>query len=97
ALRPLTPAAATAMPRNALVVLLFSDRVDPSSVDRRTIAIRSDADPRSTPEGSLAVDGSRVVFDPTVTETGEERPWGLEAESRFQIDLLSEASSTDVV
>ncbi len=96
-LEPSFPTGVLALPRNALVVFQFSELVDPSSVNNQTIAIRYGAQFQSIPRGSFSIDGSRVIFDPTVTQQGTPNPFGLDPLTQYQVELPSVADSNDAV
>ena len=96
-LRPSFPTGVKALPRNALVVFQFSELVDPTSINIQTIAIRYGPQFQSVPQGSFSVDGSRVIFDPTVTQQGTPNPFGLDPVTQYAVELPSFEISNDVV
>jgi hypothetical protein len=94
ALVPQFPTGAQELPRNAQVVFQFSELVDPGSVDTQSIAIRYGNQFQSVPKGSFLVDGSRVIFDPTVSQQGTPNPFGLPAGTQFNVFLPGVADTT---
>lgn len=88
--RGLTPTAATgttSLPRNAQLLLKFSEEIDPLSVTNQTIQIRSGAG--LVPQGSFSVNGSQVRFDPTVTALGQPNPFGLDPKVQYTVYIPS--------
>lgn len=96
-LQPSFPTGVQALPRNAQIVFQFSELVDPTSVNNQTISIRYGPQFQSVPLGSFSVDGSKVIFDPTVTQQGTPNPFGFDAVTQYVVELPSAAISNDVV
>lgn len=96
-LRASFPTGVGALPRNAQMVFQFSELVDPSSINQQTIAIRYGAQFQSVPLGSFSVDGSKVIFDPTVTQQGTPNPFGFDPVTQYVVELPSAAIANDVV
>ena len=88
-LTPSFPTGTTALPRNARIVMRFSDDVDPSSVNEQTIQIRKEPIFQTVPLGSFQVDGNRVIFDPTITKSGQPNPFGFDPFSQYVVFLPS--------
>lgn len=97
ALVPSFPTGVQALPRNAQIVFSFSEIVDPKSVNDQTIAIRYGTQFQTVPKGSFQVSGSRVIFDPTVTQQGTPNPFGLEPVTQYNVELPSQGEANDVV
>jgi hypothetical protein len=89
ALVPSFPTGTQSLPRNARLVLKFSDRVNPNSVHEQTIRIRTEPNFQTVPEGSFQVDGDRVIFDPTITASGQPNPSGFDAFAAYSVTLPS--------
>lgn len=87
ALNPSFPTGVQALPRNAQIIFQFSELVDPTSVNDQTIAIRYGPQFQSIPKGAFQVDGSRVIFDPTVTRQGTPNPFGLDPVTQYNVEL----------
>ncbi len=96
-LRASFPTGVQALPRNAQIVFQFSELVDPTSINQQTIAIRFGAQFQSVPLGSFSVDGSKVIFDPTVTQQGTPNPFGFNPVTQYVVDLPAVPDSNDVV
>lgn len=86
-LNPTAPTGTQNLPRNAQIVLVFSERVDPQSVDNQTIQIRFGPTGQSVPKGSFSVDGNTVRFDPTVTAQGQPNPFGFDPATQYTVDV----------
>jgi len=98
--RSLTPTAPTgteSLPRNATIGLVFSELVNPASVNNQTIRIRFGPSFASVPPGSFQVTGNRVLFDPTVTAQGQPNPTGLEPVTQYTLIVPGIAEQIDVV
>jgi hypothetical protein len=88
--RSLSPTAATgttSLPRNAQLLMKFSEEVDPNSVTNQTIQIRSGVG--LIPLGSFSVNGNLVRFDPTVTSQGQPNPFGFDPEVQYTVYVPS--------
>jgi hypothetical protein len=88
--RSLSPTAATgttSLPRNAQLLLKFSEEVDPGSVTNQTIQIRSGTG--LIPQGSFSVNGNQVRFDPTVTSQGQPNPFGFDPQVQYTVYIPS--------
>jgi hypothetical protein len=96
-LQPSFPTGVLALPRNAMIVFQFSELVDPGSVNTQTIQLRYGPTFQSVPKGSFQVDGSRVIFDPTVSSQGTPNPFGFEAVTQYNVDLPANGDANDVV
>jgi len=96
-LQPSFPTGVQALPRNAQIVFQFSELVDPTSVNPQTISIRYGPQFQSVPLGSFSIDGSKVIFDPTVTQQGTPNPFGLDPVTQYHVSLPSYHVSNDVV
>jgi hypothetical protein len=88
-LTPSFPTGTQALPRNARIVFKFSGQVDPSSVNEQTIQIRKEPIFQTVPIGSFQVDGDRVIFDPTITKSGQPNPTGLDPFTQYNVFLPS--------
>jgi hypothetical protein len=87
ALNPTQPTGTQNLPRNAQILMIFSEEVNPATVDTQTIQIRFGPQFQSVPVGSFSVDGNSVRFDPTVTAQGEPNPFGLQAETQYSVGV----------
>jgi hypothetical protein len=90
ALVPAFPTGTQALPRNARLVMVFSDRVDPNTVHEQTVRVRAAPNFTTIPVGSFQVDGNRVIFDPTITAAGQPNPSGLAAFQTYSVTLPGE-------
>lgn len=97
ALVPSFPTGVQALPRNAQIVFSFSEIVDANTVNDQTISIRYGSQFQTVPKGSFQVSGSRVIFDPTVTQQGTPNPFGLEPVTQYNVELPSVGQANDVV
>ena len=97
ALQPSFPTGAQALPRNAQIIFQFSEQVDPNSVNQQTIAFRFGSQFQSVPKGSYQIDGSRVIFDPTVTAQGTPNPFGFEPVTQYNVELPAAGEANAVV
>ena len=97
ALQPSFPTGSQALPRNAQIIFQFSELVDPSSVNQQTIAFRFGPQFSSVPKGSYQIDGSRVIFDPTVTAQGTPNPFGFESVTQYDVELPAAGQANAVV
>ena len=98
--RALEPVAATGtdnLPRNAQILLVFSELVNPDSIDSQSIQIRFGPAFQSVPKGSFSVTGNTVRFDPTVTVDGQPNPFGFEPVTQYSVDIPNFEEQTDVV
>ncbi len=98
--RALNPAASTgslSVPRNAQFLMVFSEIVDPATVDQQTIQVRTGPAFQSVPTGSFSVSGRRVVWDPTVDVQGQPNPQGLPSIQQFSINIPSFEEQPGVV
>jgi len=87
ALVPSFPTGVSALPRNAQLIFQFSELVDPTSVNDQTIAIRFGPQFQSIPKGAFQVDGSRVIFDPTISRQGTPNPFGFDPVTQYNVEL----------
>jgi hypothetical protein len=97
ALEPSFPTGVQALPRNAQLVFEFSEQVNPGTVNEQSISIRAGPTFLTTAKGSFQVDGSRVIFDPTVTAQGTPNPFGFTAATQFNVELPAEGDANGVV
>ncbi len=98
--RALEPVAATGtdnLPRNAQILLIFSELVNPDSIDSQSIQIRYGPAFQSVPKGSFSVTGNTVRFDPTVTVDGQPNPFGFQPVTQYSVDIPNFEEQTDVV
>lgn len=84
---PTAPTGTENLPRNAQILLVFSEQVDPESCNDQTIQIRYGASGQSVPKGSFSVDGNTVRFDPTVTAQGQPNPLGFLPVTQYLVDI----------
>ena len=87
ALVPTAPTGTENLPRNAQILMVFSELVDPGSVNDQTIQIRYGPTGQSVPKGSFSIDGNTVRFDPTVTAQGQPNPFGFEPVTQYLVDI----------
>ena len=87
ALVPTAPTGTENLPRNAQILMVFSEIVDPGSVDDQTVQIRYGPTGQSVPKGSFSIDGNTVRFDPTVTAQGQPNPFGFEPVTQYLVDI----------
>ena len=88
--RSLDPTAATGtdnLPRNAQVLMVFSELVNSDTVNDQTVQIRFGPQFQSVPAGSFSVTGNEVRFDPTVTEQGQPNPFGFDPVTQHTVDI----------
>ena len=97
ALTPTAPTGTESLPRNARIGLLFSERVDPSSINDQTIRLRFGPSFASVPIGSFQVNGNTVLFDPTVSSQGQPHPTGLEPVTQYSLSVPGFGEQTAVV
>ena len=97
ALTPRFPTGVRELPRNAEIVFQFSEYVDPASVNTQSIALRYGNLFQSVPKGSFLIDGTRVIFDPTVTQQGTPNPFGFPAGAQFNVELPSVVDQNQTV
>ncbi len=96
-LQPTAPTGTQNLPRNAQVVLVFSELVSPESVNNQTVQVRFGPSGQSVPQGSFSVDGNTVRFDPTVTAQGQPNPFGFDSVTQYLVDIPNFEQQTDVV
>lgn len=87
ALVPTAPTGTENLPRNAQILMVFSEIVDPGSVDDQTVQIRYGPTGQSVPKGSFSIDGNTVRFDPTVTAQGQPNPFGFDPVTQYLVDI----------
>jgi hypothetical protein len=87
ALNPTAPTGAESLPRNAQILLKFSELVSAASVTNQTIQLRYSQ--TLIPEGSFSVNGSQVRFDPTVTAQGQPNPMGFQPVTQYTVFIPS--------
>jgi hypothetical protein len=88
-LTPSFPTGTADLPRNARIVFKFSELVNPESINEQTIQIREEPIFQTVPLGSFQVDGDRVIFDPTITKTGQPNPFGFDAFAQYVVEMPS--------
>ncbi len=96
-LAPTAPTGTTSLPRNALIGLVFSERVDPTSVNPQTVRFRFGPSFQSVPAGSFQIVGNQVLFDPTLTSQGQPNPGGLEPVTQYTVSLPSVGEQASVL
>ncbi|MFV1958223.1 MAG: Ig-like domain-containing protein, partial [Planctomycetota bacterium] len=96
-LNPLAPTGTQNLPRNAQILLVFSELVDPGSVNPQTIQVRFGPSGQSVPQGSYSVDGNTVRFDPTVTAQGQPNPFGFLPVTQYLVDIPNFEEQPNVV
>jgi|GEM_PF-2128994 len=87
ALNPTAPTGAQSLPRNAQLLMKFSEQVNASTVTNQTIQIRYSS--TLIPTGSFSVNGSQVRFDPTVTNQGQPNPKGFDSVTQYTVFIPS--------
>ncbi len=87
ALVPTAPTGTENLPRNAQVLMVFSEVVNPGSVNDQTVQIRYGPTGQSVPKGSFSIDGNTVRFDPTVTAQGQPNPFGFLPVTQYLVDI----------
>lgn len=98
--RALAPVAATGtdnLPRNAQILMVFSELVNPNSVNNQTIQMRFGPSFQSVPKGSFSVTANTVRFDPTVTADGQPNPFGFDPVTQYTVDIPNFEEQQDVV
>ena len=96
-LAPTAPTGTKNLPRNAIIGLVFSELVNPGSVNNQTIQIRYGASFQSVPDGSFQVSGNRVLFDPTTTAQGQPNPPGFDPVTQYVIDIPGVGEQASVI
>jgi hypothetical protein len=86
-LLPVAGANTTSLPRNAQLLMKFSQDVDPASVTTSSIQVRTAGS--VIPIGSLFTDGNHVRFDPTVTAIGLPNPVGFDPMTPYTVFIPS--------
>jgi hypothetical protein len=86
-LQPTAPTGTQSLPRNAIVGMVFSELVNPYSVTNQTIQLRFGGSFQSVPAGSFSVNGSQVLFDPTITAQGQPNPVGFDPVTQYILDI----------
>ena len=94
---PVAPTGTENLPRNAQILMVFSELVNPFSVSNQTIQIRFGSNFQSVPEGSFSVTGNTVRFDPTVTSQGQPNPFGFEPVTQYIVDIPNFEEQQDVL
>lgn len=94
-LNPTAPTGAQSLPRNAQLLMKFSEQVDSQSVSNQTIQVRYNSS--QVPQGSFSVNGSQVRFDPTVTNQGQPNPFGFDPVTQYTVYIpsLDDQTSAD--
>jgi len=98
--RGLTPTAPTGtqnLPRNAIVGMIFSELVNPASINNQTIQVRHGGNFQSVPDGSFQVNGNQVLFDPTTTAQGQPNPPGFLPVTQYILDIPGIEEQSSVV
>ncbi|MDA1194595.1 MAG: hypothetical protein O2894_05365 [Planctomycetota bacterium] len=96
-LKPVAPTGTKSLPRNAIVGLVFSELVNPGSVNNQTIQVRFGPAFQSVPSGSFQISGNRVLFDPTTTALGQPNPPGFLPVTQYVIDIPGVGEQSSVV
>ncbi len=96
-LAPTAPTGTQSLPRNAILGFVFSELVSPESVTNQTIQLRFGPAFQTVPSGSFSVDGNRVLFDPTITETGQPNPTGLSPTTQYALEIPGFEEQSQVV
>ncbi len=96
-LKPVAPTGTESLPRNAQLMMVFSELVNPQTVTDQTIQVRFGPAFQSVPTGSLNVNANTVVFDPTVTAQGEPNPFGFLPLTQYQVDIPNFEEQQQVV
>lgn len=96
-LSPTAPTGTTSLPRNAIIGLVFSELVNPGSVNNQTVQLRYGASFQSVPDGSFQVNGNRVLFDPTTTAQGQPNPPGFLPVTQYVIDVPGVGEQESVI
>ena len=96
-LQPTAPTGTENLPRNAQLLMVFSELVSPRSVNNQTIQVRFGPTGQSVPLGSFSVDGNTVRFDPTVTAQGQPNPFGFLPVTQYLVDIPSYDQQQDVI
>ncbi len=91
------PTGTQSLPRNAIIGLIFSELVNPFSVNNQTIQIRHGPAFQSVPDGSFQTNGNQVLFDPTVTSQGQPNPPGFDPVTQYIIDIPGVGEQSSVV
>jgi hypothetical protein len=86
-LNPTAPTGTQNLPRNAIVGMIFSEQVNPGSINNQTIQLRYGPQFQSVPAGSFQVNGNQVLFDPTVTAQGQPNPPGFDPVEQYVLDI----------
>ena len=97
ALQPVSPTETTSLPRNAQLLLVFSELVNPDSINFQTVQIRFGPNLQSRPVGSFSVTGNTVRFDPTITSDGQPNPFGFGSVVQYQVLVPGFGSAPDVL
>lgn len=94
---PVAPTGTNNLPRNAQILMVFSELVNPFSVDNQTIQVRFGSSFQSVPTGSFSVTGNTVRFDPTVTAQGQPNPFGFDPVTQYIVDIPNFEEQQDVL
>ena len=85
ALQPTAPTGALSLPRNARLLMVFSELVNPATTTTQTIQVRHGPSLSTIPTGSYRVQGNSVVFDPTISAAGQPNPFGFLPVTQYQV------------
>lgn len=96
-LAPTAPTGTTSLPRNAIIGLVFSEVVNPGSVNNQTVQLRYGPAFQSVPDGSFQISGNRVLFDPTTTSQGQPNPPGFLPVTQYIIDVPGVGEQASVI
>ncbi len=96
-LNPVAPTGTQNLPRNAQLLFVFSELVDPASVSDQTLQVRFGPNGQSVPPGSFSVNRNTVRFDPTVTAQGQPSPFGFHPVTQYTVDIPSFQEQLDVL
>ena len=98
ALEPAAPTGALSLPRNARLLMVFSELVNPASVTNQTVRVRYGPSFGTTPSGSFRTQGNTVIFDPTIDASGQPKPFGFQPVTQHQVTIPGfEADEPDAV
>lgn len=86
-LQPAAPTGTLNLPRNTRLLMVFSELVNPESVTSQTVQVRHGPSFTTIPTGSFRVAGNQVIFDPTISDNGQPRPFGFSPVSQHSVTI----------
>ena len=89
ALNPVSPTGSTDLDRNAQLMLVFSEELDPATVNTQTIQLRTGPTQNTIPNAAFRVSKNVVFIDPTLNSNGTPNPYGFDAFADFRLTLLA--------